>query len=85
MVEAGILASRRGKVRLLKPDELPEDWDPATDAASHGWEMVHQLIRLLEADGEERRRHPRRATGLQSRDGARTVLSPLYAVRTQEA
>jgi len=31
MVEAGILASGHGKVRLLKPAELPDDWDPATD------------------------------------------------------
>ena len=28
MVEAGILASKGGKVRLLRPDELPADWDP---------------------------------------------------------
>ena len=49
MVEAGILASKRGKVRLLEPDELPADWDPATDPRLTAWEMVHQLIRVLEA------------------------------------
>jgi putative DNA methylase len=52
MVEAGILASKRGKVRLLEPDELPADWDPATDARLTAWEMVHHLIRVLEAGGE---------------------------------
>jgi putative DNA methylase len=52
MVEAGILASGRGKVRLLKPAELPEDWDPAADKRLTAWEMVHQLIRALESDGE---------------------------------
>ncbi len=52
MVEAGILASSRGKVRLLKPDELPADWDPTTDPRLTAWEMVHQLIRSLEAGGE---------------------------------
>ena len=31
MVDAGILASKGGKVRLLSPSELPEDWDPASD------------------------------------------------------
>ncbi|MFZ2422523.1 MAG: hypothetical protein WA029_15430, partial [Anaerolineae bacterium] len=31
MVDAGILKSSHGKVRLLKPTELPADWDPATD------------------------------------------------------
>jgi len=52
MVEAGIVASKAGKVRLLKPDELPEDWDPTTDVRLTAWEMVHQLIRVLEAGGE---------------------------------
>ncbi len=52
MVEAGILASKGGKVRLLRPDELPEDWDPARDGRLTVWEVVHHLIRLLEAGGE---------------------------------
>ena len=52
MKQAGILASARGKVRLLAPDELPADWDPATDPRLTAWEMVHQLIRVLEAGGE---------------------------------
>ena len=52
LVEAGILASKGGTVRLLKPDQLPEDWDPATDARLTAWEMVHHLVRMLEAGGE---------------------------------
>ncbi|MGI8782615.1 MAG: DUF1156 domain-containing protein [Acidobacteriota bacterium] len=52
MVEAGILASSRGKVRLLRPDELPADWDPTIDPRLTAWEVVHQLIRALEAGGE---------------------------------
>jgi putative DNA methylase len=52
MVEAGILSSGRGKVRLLKPSELPEDWDPTTDKRLTAWEMVHHLVRVLESEGE---------------------------------
>src|SRR5690606_35903477 len=52
MSEAGILESRRGKVRLLKPEELPEDWDPAGDARVTTWEVVHQLVRALGSGGE---------------------------------
>ena len=52
LVEAGILASKAGKVRLLRPDELPEDWDPTTDTRLTVWEMVHHLIRILEKGGE---------------------------------
>ncbi len=52
LAKAGIVASSRGKVRLLKPDELPVDWDPTTDPRLTAWETVHQLIRTL-AIGEE--------------------------------
>jgi putative DNA methylase len=52
MVEAGILESKRGKVRLFKPAELPIDWDPANDPRLTAWEMVNHLIRVLEAGGE---------------------------------
>jgi len=52
MKDAGILASSRGKVRLLKPSELPEDWDPTTDSRLTAWETVHHLIRVLEGGGE---------------------------------
>lgn len=52
LVEAGIIHSGKGKVRLLKPAELPADWDPASDSRLTVWEMVHQLVRVLEAGGE---------------------------------
>ncbi|MBK8648944.1 MAG: hypothetical protein IPN16_20885 [Gemmatimonadetes bacterium] len=52
MVEAGILKSRRGKVRLLQPEELPLDWDPATDPRLTAWEIVHHLIRVLRGGGD---------------------------------
>lgn len=52
LVEGGILSSRAGKVRLLKPAELPADWDPGTDRRLSVWEMVHHLIRVLESGGE---------------------------------
>ena len=52
MVEAGVVHSRAGKVRLLRPEELPADWDPAQDDRLTTWEMVHHLIRVLEQGGE---------------------------------
>ena len=52
MVDAGILDSKAGTVRLLKPEELPPDWDPTTDPRLTAWEMVHHLVRALEAGGE---------------------------------
>ena len=52
MEDAGILASKGGKVRLLKPEELPPDWNPTIDPRLTAWEMVHHLVRALEAGGE---------------------------------
>lgn len=52
LVEAGILHSRRGKVRLLDRHELLEQWDPATDTRLTVWEIVQYLARSLERDGE---------------------------------
>jgi putative DNA methylase len=52
MVEAGILQSGRGKVRLFKPEELPEDWNPTADPRLIAWEVVHHLIRVLASGGE---------------------------------
>ena len=52
MVEAGILAAKAGKVRLLKKEELPADWDPANDNRLTVWESTHHLIRSLDS-GEQ--------------------------------
>jgi len=49
MVSAGLLASGAGKVRLLRPDQLPKDWNPNTDYRLTVWEMVHHLVRTLSA------------------------------------
>ena len=50
--DAGTVTFARGKVRLLKPNELSEDWDPTTDKILTIWESVHHLVRVLEAGGE---------------------------------
>ena len=53
LVGAGMLASEGGRVRLLRAAELPADWDPVADRRLTVWEMVHHLVRALEADGEK--------------------------------
>lgn len=47
MENAGILEAKAGTVRLLKWEELPEDWDPDKDRRLTVWEMTHHLIRLM--------------------------------------
>ncbi len=48
----GLLEAKRGKVRLLRREELPAAWNPATDSRLTVWELTQQLIRRLEAGGE---------------------------------
>jgi putative DNA methylase len=52
MVDAGILTSGGGKVRLKGRDELPDDWDPRTDLHTPVWEATQHLVKRLESDGE---------------------------------
>ena len=51
--EAGILHSRAGKVRLLRREELPEDWDPSSVERLTVWEVTQHLIRSLDQTGEK--------------------------------
>jgi len=51
-VEAGVLHSAGGKVRLLDWREYPADWDPATDTRLPVWEALHHLIRVFRTEGE---------------------------------
>jgi putative DNA methylase len=53
LAEAGILHSRAGKVRLLRREELPEDWDPSAIDRLTVWEVTQHLIRRLDQKGEK--------------------------------
>ena len=50
--DAGVIESGAGKVRLLKWSEYPSDWDPKTDNRTPVWEACHQMIRVLNEQGE---------------------------------
>lgn len=47
----GVLNSRAGNVQLIKPENLPADYDVLKDAHTSSWEGLHHLIKLLERDG----------------------------------
>ena len=89
MVEAGVLRSGAGKVRLLRPHELPEDWVPDSDTRLIAWEAVHHLVRVHDKEGEDA------AASLMSKLGpnaeaARELAYRLYRIcdqknRSQEA
>jgi putative DNA methylase len=87
LVEAGVVASKGGKVRLLKPKELPDAWNPVESTVS-AWEMVHHLVRALE-QGEAAAAQLVKKLGAKA-DIARELAYRLYTVcerkkRAQEA
>jgi len=51
--QAGILHSSAGKVRLLRRDEIPDEWEPETDPRITIWECTQHLIKRLEHQGEQ--------------------------------
>ena len=52
LVEAGVVDSTGGNLRLLRWAELDAGWSPEGDARTPVWEALHQLIRALNKDGE---------------------------------
>lgn len=52
LVDAGVVESAGGNLRLLKWAEMPRDWSPEDDIRLPVWEALHQLIRALNQDGE---------------------------------
>jgi putative DNA methylase len=52
LVESGIIRSGRGKVKLLRPSELVDAWDPQIDQRLTTWETVHRLIQAQNTGGE---------------------------------
>ena len=83
MVEAGILKSGSGKVRLLKRGEMNAEWHPSQDVRLTVWEATQHLIRALEQDGEEGA--ARLLAALQAESGAtaeaaRDLAYRLYAL-----
>ncbi|MGK2886687.1 MAG: DUF1156 domain-containing protein [Rhodococcus sp. (in: high G+C Gram-positive bacteria)] len=49
VAQAGVVASRDGKVRLVERHELPDGWDPMTDTRLTVWETTQHLIRALDS------------------------------------
>ena len=52
LVEAGVVASGQGQLRLLKWPEYPRDWSPERDTRTPVWEALHQMIRALNQESE---------------------------------
>jgi putative DNA methylase len=78
--EGGILLARGGKVRLLKPEEYPEGWDPKGDRRLSAWEAAHHLIHLLEREGEGTAARLLAELSPTLAEGARALAYRLYQI-----
>ena len=79
LAESGVLAQRAGKVRLLKREELPETWDPATDGHTNTWEMAQHLVKAVLA-GEKSAAAIVRKLGPDRAEEARQLAYRLYQI-----
>lgn len=52
LVDAGIVLAKSGRVRLLRRDELPEDFNPGADPRPTVWEATQHLVKALQDGGE---------------------------------
>jgi len=50
--DSGVLEAAGGKVKLFRPSEYPDNWNPAKDNRMPVWEVLHHLIRLHQTKGE---------------------------------
>lgn len=80
MVDAGVLVSRAGKVRLLRRDEMPDDWDPVTDRRPTAWEAAQHLTRRLQTGGEVMAAELLRRLGGGYGEQARELAYRLYSI-----
>jgi putative DNA methylase len=80
LVQAGLVESKAGTVRLLDRDELPEYWDPAADRRLTVWEVAHFLIRALDTGGEAKAAELLRQVGGGLGETARELAYRLYTL-----
>ena len=80
LVNSGILYAKGGKVRLLKRDELPTDWNPTTDSRVPAWEVAHYLIRALDKLGETGAANLLAQVGIDKGEIAKDLSYRLYSM-----
>jgi putative DNA methylase len=80
LVNSGILFAKGGKVRLLKRDELPVDWNPENDNRTPAWEVAHHLIRALDKLGETGAANLLAQVGIDKGEIAKDLSYRLYSI-----
>ena len=77
---AGIVESAAGSVRILKRNDLPEDWTPETDKHLTIWECCQYLIRTLEKEGEDKAATLQKRIGSDKAEAVKDLAYCLYDI-----
>lgn len=80
LVDGGVLHSQGGKVRLLPRDELPDDWNPASDTRTSVWESTQHLVKRLDQAGEEGAARLMKRLPSTTAEDARALAYRLYSL-----
>ena len=80
VAESGALRASAGKVRLLNRDEIPDDWNPASDSRLNTWKCTQYLIRTLDRGGETEAGRLINLLGGGVSEAARALAYRLYAI-----
>ena len=56
LVEAGVVKSGGGKVKLIHFKDYPDDWNPQKDKRLPIWEGLHYMVKYLQDGGETKAR-----------------------------
>ena len=84
LVESGVLQSGEGKVRLIRPADLPATWDPAVDDRISVWEVTCQLARVLSDESGGIESTARLLASVRERDDVDLEAVQLLAYRLYE-
>jgi putative DNA methylase len=79
VVKTGILYSKGNQVRLLKREEMPDDYLPFKDDRQTVWEGCQHLIKRLEDGSEEAAARPAKQLGYQA-DMSRDLAYRLFQI-----
>ena len=81
--QAGVIMGGKGKVRIVRRDELDPDWNPASDQRITDWESTQHLTRALTAERGGGLTEAARlvlAMGANRAEKARSLAYRLYAL-----
>ena len=81
--QAGVIMGGKGKVRIVRRDELDPDWNPASDQRITDWESTQHLTRALTAErggGVTEAARLVLAMGANRAEKARSLAYRLYAL-----